>query len=230
MRHRLTVRWLAAAGLAMAAVTFSFARQRALDGPEVSSAAQAFLRKVELSTEAALGQMAGIKPEVAARILQHRKSGAKFANLMEFRKVSGITNADLEAALKPFLEEEAVRQFEAQRKPIPDAPPQAGGKAAGRRERGKAGASGAEAPEQGAPGPVGAVRAGYYAKLPGYENLDSIDPARKKAFLETINSTMCTCGCQGETLAFCLVNDSSCPVVKARVKKIYDEIIAQPAP
>jgi hypothetical protein len=75
---------------------------------------------------------------------------------------------------------------------------------------------------------VGNVRPGFYAKLPGYENLDQLDPIKKKEFLEMVNHEMCTCGCSGETLAFCLVNDPACPVVKARVRKVYEDVTGHP--
>jgi hypothetical protein len=139
----------------------------------------------------------------------------------------------MDQALAPYVEQESQLQLEAQRKPV-DPPAAQPGKAAGRQRAAEKGAEKAAEPAPPSPpsaqgsGPVGNVRPGYYAKLPGYDNLDKIDPIKRKEFLELVNREMCACGCQGETLAFCLVNDPACPVVKARVRKIYEDVTGQP--
>ena len=68
------------------------------------------------------------------------------------------------------------------------------------------------------------MRVDFYSALPGFPDLDKLDPLVRKEFLEAVNREKCACGCQNETVAWCLVNDKSCPVVKSRAKKIYDEI------
>ncbi|HXI01874.1 MAG TPA: hypothetical protein VNI57_01745, partial [Candidatus Saccharimonadales bacterium] len=73
------------------------------------------------------------------------------------------------------------------------------------------------------------VQGNYYSILPGYD-LSNLPEEQRKAFLDTINTQMCTCGCKGETLGYCLVNDPGCVVVKARVRKIYKDITGKDAP
>ncbi|MGH9868943.1 MAG: hypothetical protein ACREAA_12355 [Candidatus Polarisedimenticolia bacterium] len=203
---------------------------------EVSLATTMFLKAVESSQEDALNRMPGLTPDVISNILQYRKTGKHFANLADFRKITKITAANLSIALRPYQAQEEAMQAEGQRKPVaPAAPPgKAGGRQLSRTADPNAPASAAPAPGQQAqeaqPGPIGAVRPGFYGKLPGYEKLDSLDPIKKKEFLELVNREMCACGCHNETLAFCLVNDPACPVVKARVRKIYLDTTGQPPP
>ncbi len=209
------------------------AKPAAASAGETSLAGQMFLKAVESSSEERLRQMPGLSPEVVGHILEHRKGGRHFASLTDFRKVTKISAADMSVALAPYQQEEVALQTESQRKPV--APPPAKGGKAGRQvsrttdpntpsEAAPPAAPGA-APQ---PGPVGAVRPGYYGRLPGYENVDTMDPVKKKEFLELVNREMCACGCKNETLAFCLVNDPGCPVVKARVRKIYEDVTGKP--
>jgi len=190
--------------------------------PEVSAAAARFLNKVDTAKKEVLLGEPGLSKEVVEKIMAHRAAGKKFANLIEFRSFTGISKQDLEHALKPYDDAEQARKFEATRKPVPEPPPSPG-KAARRL------AADAPQPVAGSGnGPIVEVRPGYYAVLPGYEELDKLDPLIRKEFLERVNREMCSCGCQNETLAFCLVNDPGCPVVKARVKKIYDDVTTKP--
>jgi hypothetical protein len=173
--------------------------------------------------ESKLRTAEGMTPEVLAKLMAHRASGGKLANLVEFEKQTGAKPTDLELLLKPFLEEARAKELEAQRKAVPDPPNRA---KAGRSAKKTDGA----APDSPAPagvGPIGGVRPGFYSKLPGYDDLDKIDALKKTEFLETVNREMCSCGCKGETVAFCLVNDPGCPVVKSRAKKIYDDIMTK---
>ena len=115
------------------------------------------------------------------------------------------------------------------KKPIP--PPPTASKAKQRSHPGKAMPSAVSDPQAGATADdepiISEVRAGFYGKLPGYEDLDKLDPLLKKEFLTRVNYEKCLCGCENETLGFCLVNDPGCPVVKARVRKIYDEVLSK---
>ena len=73
------------------------------------------------------------------------------------------------------------------------------------------------------------VQGNYYSILPGYD-LSSLSEAKRKVFLDMVNREKCTCGCQGETLGWCLVNDPGCPVVKARVRKVYTDVVGTAPP
>jgi len=200
---------------------------------EVSPAAAGLLKQINTASEQTLKGAVGLPEGIVAKIMAHRKSGGKFTDLIQLRSVTGMSSQELQRALAPFEQAEATKNFEAQRKPVPE--PTQQGKAGGRVQRGTAAESDkASAPTSAEPaasgtGPITMVRPGFYGKLPGYEELDKIDPIKRTEFLETVNREMCTCGCKNETIAFCLVNDPTCPVVKSRAKKIYDDIMTKPA-
>ena len=71
-------------------------------------------------------------------------------------------------------------------------------------------------------GTIDAV-ANYFAELPGFDLAPLGERGREK-FLHRVNSEMCTCGCKNETIAWCLVNDPKCPMVKGLAQSIYDEV------
>ena len=210
------------------------------DGPEVSPAAAGLLKQLNTASEQTLKGTMDLPEGIVAKILAYRASGAKFANLVEVHSVIGISSAEIERILMPFEQAEAARAFEAQRKPVPDPGPpgKAGGKlrrgpATTEQDKGAVATPGSAAGSEGAvsgTGPITMVRPGFYGKLPGFDDLDKIDPLKRTEFLETVNREFCTCGCKNETIAFCLVNDPTCPVVKSRAKKIYDDILNKPAP
>jgi hypothetical protein len=220
-------------GLFAPAMAQEASKPAAGSAAETSLAGQMFLKTVESSSEEALRKMPGLNSEVVTHILEHRKGGRHFTSLMDFRKVTKISAADLSIALDRFQQEEVAIESESQRKPV--APPPAKAGKAGRQvakgtdPNAPSEAAPPAAPGTPQPGPVGAVRPGFYGRLPGYENLDTMDPVKKKEFLELVNREMCACGCTNETLAFCLVNDPGCPVVKARVRKIYEDVTGKPA-
>jgi len=189
--------------------------------PEVSPAAEKFLQKIQVAKREILLGEPGLTEGVVDKIMEHRAAGKKFENLLEFEKYTGISNADLELAMKPYRKAEQARRLEAARKPVPDPP------AAGRNPR-RVPMEVAEPTTPNQKGPIGDVRPGFYAKLPGYEDIEKLDPVLRKEFLERVNREMCSCGCHDETLAFCLVNDPGCPVVKAQVRKIYEDITTKP--
>ncbi|HEY3175376.1 MAG TPA: helix-hairpin-helix domain-containing protein [Candidatus Polarisedimenticolia bacterium] len=200
---------------------------------EVSPAAAGLIKLINTGSEQTLRKAPGLSAEVVARILAHRAKGGKFKNVDDLQMITKITREDLEKALQPYQDALDAKAFEAQRKPVPE--PAAAGKSGGKRPGGarapaEAGNAGAEGSNQNGSGegPIALVRPGFYGKLPGYENLDKIDPILKTEFLETVNREMCSCGCKNETVAFCLVNDPGCPVVKARARKIYDDIVNKP--
>jgi hypothetical protein len=65
--------------------------------------------------------------------------------------------------------------------------------------------------------------ANFFTEVPGFD-LAPLDARQRERFLHRANSEMCTCGCKNETLAWCLVNDPKCPVVKGLVQTVYDEV------
>lgn len=70
--------------------------------------------------------------------------------------------------------------------------------------------------------PIVAV-ANYYTDLPGFD-LNVLEERQREQFLHRVNSEMCSCGCKNDTLARCLVNDQTCPLVRGMVQRIYDEV------
>ncbi len=205
---------------------------------EINPSAQALLKLLNTGSQERLSAHPGLRPEVVKQVMAYRASGKTFGHILEFRKLTKIQQTDFEAALSPFQEDELLRQLETTRKPVPA--PGAAGKPAGRmapRDAASGTAPGAAQPAQGATpappadptaGPIGNVRVGYYSVLPGFPDLDKLDPVVRKEFLEAVNREKCACGCQDETIAWCLVNDEGCPVVKSRARKIYDDIVTKP--
>ena len=72
--------------------------------------------------------------------------------------------------------------------------------------------------------PIVAV-ANYYTELPGFD-LSVLGERERESFLHRVNSEMCSCGCKNDTLARCLVNDQSCPLVKGMVQRVFDDVRA----
>ena len=189
---------------------------------EFSFVTDSLIKTVTTADKETLLATPGFKPDVVERIMAHRAAGKSFESLVHFRKVTKIASRDFNRILERY-QATAMQQAVARgRRPVPD-PKRPG--SAGDLQKPKT-PEGSQQPS--AAGPIGRVRPGYFANLPGYDHLDELDPLHKKAFLETINREHCSCGCLNETLAFCLVNDPGCPVVKARVKKIYDDITTKP--
>jgi len=234
MSRRFQLPALASALLLVSVVSLSSGRTAespAGEGVEISSAASALLQQLNTASEQTLKGPVGLPEGIVAKIMAFRAGGKKFSTLVQVRSVTKMSSQELERILLPFEQKEAERAFEAQRKPVPE-PATAGAPArAGGRQRDTAATDhpAKEGEKVTGEGPITAVRPGFYGKLPGYEDLDKIDPLKKTEFLETVNREFCTCGCKNETIAFCLVNDPSCPVVKSRAKKIYDDIMNKPA-
>jgi len=65
--------------------------------------------------------------------------------------------------------------------------------------------------------------ANYFAEVPGFDLAPLGERGREK-FLHRVNSELCTCGCKNETIAWCLVNDPKCPMVKGLAQAVYDEV------
>ena len=239
MIRRYRMAGLASAMLLFSILSLSFSRGEAPadKDPDINtpSPAQAgLLNQLNTASEQTLKGKLGIPEAVVSKIMAHRATGAKFTSLIEVRSVTKMTYPELQRLLAPFTDMEEERAYEAKRKPVPD--PATPGKAGGKLKQGGE-TAGKEKETEAAPepavtatgtGPITAIRPGFYGKLPGYEDLDKVDPVKRTEFLETVNREFCTCGCKNETIAFCLVNDPSCPVVKSRAKKIYDDIMNKP--
>lgn len=173
--------------------------------------------------EKSLQYLPGMTDEAVKKVVAHRKAGKKFSSAAEVRSVAGLTEEQYDALAKRYatlLSDKSATSTAKQKE---------GGGVLARRMKARAG--GAETTEEGQPAEEGGglnleVRAKYYSILPGYD-LSGLSDKERHAFLETINTEMCPCGCQGETLGYCLVNDPGCMVVKARVKKIYKDITGQ---
>lgn len=70
-------------------------------------------------------------------------------------------------------------------------------------------------------GPI-TVTLNYYDHLPGFD-LEKLSPQRRQRVLDRANKELCTCGCKGDTVARCLVNDPNCKVVKSLAAQIVEE-------
>jgi hypothetical protein len=189
---------------------------------------------------ASLGSLPGMTPELLSRVVAFRKSGKEFSSVAQFKEVLDLSEEQFDK-LAAFFAGVLVPKGQADTsgadslvagRPLPE-------EATARAKRRAARASkrsAAEQPEARAKeGLEGGsdlnleVKANYYSVLPGYD-LSSLPDLQRKEFLETINREMCPCGCEGETLGYCLVNDPGCMVVKARVGRIYKEITGQEPP
>jgi len=184
------------------------------------------------TSEVNLKPYPGITPEAAARIVAHRKAGKAFTTIEEFRTVSGMSEAQFDKLAATFVKHEGpvppVPPDEAQAPVLktPDARPgkgSLGDRRNGPGLRSKGGASTVKTADT-APQLDLDVHGGYFSVLPGYD-LSKVDTEKRKRFLDAINSETCNCGCSGETLGYCIVNDPGCPVVKSRVKKVYTDIV-----
>jgi hypothetical protein len=69
------------------------------------------------------------------------------------------------------------------------------------------------------------VRENYFMRLPGID-LSTLTPKQKERFLERVNKENCSCGCQNDTIARCLVNDPKCGTVRGLAEKVLSEVKA----
>jgi len=67
------------------------------------------------------------------------------------------------------------------------------------------------------------VRENYFMELPGID-LTTLTPKQKQRYLDRVNKEICTCGCPNDTIARCLVNDSTCPTVRGMAEKVLSEV------
>jgi len=197
----------------------------------------AFLLAMSTSDEKVLKSLPGMPPDAATRILAYRKGGKSFSSLSQVREVLGLSSEEFDGVLKRFKEfafspEDPTGGGPLSANSNPSTPSNADrGRrgAAGAAQKGQPGTPNAPPPAAGGSGLDLEVKAGYYSMLPGYD-LEKLDPDKRKRFLDTINREKCSCGCTDDTLGSCLVNDPGCPVVKARVKKLYTDVFGSPPP
>lgn len=229
---RLIITLVAAAASFLAAGSCLFAQ-------DLSQAerTERFLKTVSVVPEAQLRQMPGMTPEIAGKVMASRKANGPFKSLDQFKSAAGLTDEQLQKITDPYMHPKAESDPPPGQNPMdPKLPPPAApaGKTGGKKVFGGAGKQEPAAPQQESPKKEPPkidleVKSDYYSILPGYD-LSKLDDTKKKVFLDTINHEQCSCGCTGETLAWCLVNDPGCPVVKARVKKVYTDTFGQPPP
>lgn len=219
-------RWLATGCALAAAVALAWPAGAAEEGlrPWMQ---RRFLTSMSTMPQDSLVGLPGMTSEAVTKIMKFREGGKEFSSVPEFRKVSGLTDAQFASLSAHFkrrnIEQEATPGEEGVRTPISKA--KARGLSAERESPPAAGRG--DGPPAASPAGGGGLdveaRGNYYALLPGYD-LSVLSDEERRAFLDTINTEMCSCGCTGETLGFCLVNDPGCMVVKARVKKLYKDI------
>lgn len=193
---------------------------------------QRMIRVLSRTPESVLGRLPGMTPEGKAKILAWREKNYEFESLAQIKEVAALPEANWEILKNAFskeLIEEPVDVSEEERTGPVTAPRKIGAgpapaEAASRKSSlGAAKTPPASTPE--APQQLNlSVRGGFYSDLPGYD-LSGLTDAQRMAFLEAVNRETCSCGCEDETLGYCLVNDPGCPVVKARVRKIYKDLI-----
>ncbi len=66
-----------------------------------------------------------------------------------------------------------------------------------------------------------------FEKLPGI-SLAGLSEDQEKKFLDRVNTDHCTCGCTGDTIAKCIVQDPQCQVAPAMAKRVLAEVQSAP--
>lgn len=67
--------------------------------------------------------------------------------------------------------------------------------------------------------------AGRFENLPGFP-LTGLNASQRQKFLDRVNSENCTCGCKGDTVARCVVQDPACTIAPAMATRILAEVQA----
>ncbi len=70
-----------------------------------------------------------------------------------------------------------------------------------------------------------AATSARFENIPGFALAD-VSASQKKAFLDRVNTVSCSCGCVGDTVAKCIVDDPSCQVAPAMAQRILAEVRA----
>jgi len=198
---------------------------------------QRMIRVLSRTPETVLNKLPGMTAESAAKISAWREKNYEFESVAQIKEVAGLPEANWEQLKGAFMKELPKESIDPateedltgpvtgpQKSGAPPAAPAAGAGAKGKKASLGAVKSG-QGQESEEPQKLNlSVRGGFYSNLPGYD-LSGLPEAQRMAFLEAVNREMCSCGCENETLGYCLVNDPGCPVVKARVRKLYKDLI-----
>ena len=64
--------------------------------------------------------------------------------------------------------------------------------------------------------------ANYFVEFEGID-LEKLPPTIRWEFLEKVNRDECPCGCVGDTIARCTVNDPACPTAPALLRATYED-------
>ena len=68
-----------------------------------------------------------------------------------------------------------------------------------------------------------AVDSNLFTEFPGF-NIDHLTTPQRDKLIKQSNSVYCTCGCRGDTVARCVVLDSSCQVARKMLQRMLDDI------
>ena len=64
----------------------------------------------------------------------------------------------------------------------------------------------------------------FFVKFDGVD-LSVLPTDLQAELLGEMNREECPCGCVGDTIARCYVNDPGCPVARARLRAVYKEMV-----
>ena len=73
------------------------------------------------------------------------------------------------------------------------------------------------------------VEANTFSEFPGFD-LSKLPAAAREKVVKRSNTTYCTCGCKGDTVARCVVTDPTCGVARNMLQEIINRESAVPAP
>jgi hypothetical protein len=195
--------------------------------PEMTREAR-MIRTFSRAPRIALARLPGFPPEAVNKILAFRKTIEEFESVKQIQTASGLSDSEFEEIKKLFVMRIPAEQMATPGKSLSS---EGGAKPANKKKDLNAGsAMGSKKSKLGGPARGKnepeqldlSVKPHFYYDLPGID-LKSLSETQRTAFLEVVNREFCSCGCKGETLGFCYVNDPGCAVIKARVKKLFIE-------
>jgi len=230
-------RWRSLAPLALVLIAALSSAALAAPAPIDEKVERHLVSTVNSAEASALAALPGMTGEAAAKVVAHRKGGTRITSAEDLRRVAGLTDDQLARLIahfasmpRPKLDETLAPGDELGVLPDPSKAAQVSkgsGSKKGLAKPPKGAVKEGEAkPAAEAPVLDLEVTPNYFSILPGYD-LSNVPEEKARLFLDTINKEICSCGC-GHTVAFCFVNDPDCPVVKARVRKIYTDIVGAP--
>ena len=81
-----------------------------------------------------------------------------------------------------------------------------------------------DGPDTGQPAII--ALANYFSQFEGID-VSKLPLDDQRTFLDMVNREQCMCGCAGDTMARCYVNDPGCAVAKARLQTLYRQMLAE---